>query len=101
MKENVDLIREINDLKRRKKQAVDEKRETTLTKEKEAHKQIEAVDKEIEKHNEEIRKYKLLLAEQQRNSETNKRPNSSIYLKMNCLVNENFLGMKLPPVNNS
>ena len=77
MKENVDLIREINDLKRRKKQAVDEKRETTLNKEKDAHKQIDAMDKEIEKHNEEIRKYRILLAESQKSPDVNKRPNSS------------------------
>jgi len=84
MKENVDLIREINDLKRRKKQAVDEKRETTFNKERDAQKQIEAMDKEIEKHNEEIRKYRILLAEQQKSPEVNKRPNSStiIWLKV-------------------
>jgi len=80
MKENVDLIREINDLKRRKKQAVDEKREVTLNKEKETQKAIENIERDIEKNNDEIRRMKNMISEYQRTNDQNRRPNSGVRL---------------------
>ena len=77
MNENVDLIREINDLKRRLKHAVNDKKEVIFNKESEAYKTIESFDREIEKNNEEIKRIKMILEEQQRMAVPVRRPDSS------------------------
>lgn len=77
MNENVDLIREINDLKRRLKQSINDKKEVIFNKESEAYKTIDNYDREIEKNNEEIRRIKAVLEEQQRMTVPVRRPDSS------------------------
>jgi len=80
MNENVDLIREINDLKRRLKVAVNDKKEVISNKESEAQKTLENYEREIEKNNDEIRRIKMILEEQQRTTVPVRRPDSNMKL---------------------
>lgn len=73
----MDLIREINDLNRRKKQVLEEKRETAMNKEAEARKNLDNLEKEAQKNDDEINKMRNLISDQQKGNDPQRR-NSGI-----------------------
>jgi vacuolar-type H+-ATPase subunit I/STV1 len=69
----VDLIREINDLNRRKKQVLEEKRETAMNKEAEARKNLDNLEKEAQKNEDDINKVRNLISDHNKGGDPQRR----------------------------